>query len=295
MSKIKAITTILNIILFLMGLALIALGLQISLYVILAGALLLALAIAQLILLSKWIFLTNRQREIARLQNEESEKLGPFFNIKSTLEVGRLKKIIVDLAHDTRNPISTVLGYADLLAIKQELDPEQAKSIEVIKRNSQSALDVIAKFLAMARSPQSQEESAQEVKQEVHLETFFQQLQQDFASSAKLLGVRFSIAKLTELPARISTNSEKLNAVISVMVSGALRHCNTSSISLEVSLSEIGPSAHKCILFVISYHNSKFDTRRFEAIQQLIANINGEFGHQRTVGSELEYYFKLPF
>lgn len=62
-----------------------------------------------------------------------------------------LGQLISSVAHEVKNPLTGVLGFAELLTMRSNLDPETAELVKYIHQEARRAADVVNNLLAFAR------------------------------------------------------------------------------------------------------------------------------------------------
>jgi signal transduction histidine kinase len=81
--------------------------------------------------------LKNEFEELQNTFNDMAEKIEIEVALRKQSEEDR-KKMIMDISHDLKNPLASVIGYAELLSKKSTaLDNEQNNYIQIILKNSQ--------------------------------------------------------------------------------------------------------------------------------------------------------------
>ena len=137
-------------------------------------------------------------------------------------EIERLKSnFLGKITHDLRNPLSAVMGHAELLlrGIKGALTPGQKQSIEAIHRNSQALAELITNILDMTKMEAGRMEYAMS-------ETDLGELLGSVAALMQDQAERFGVTLKTETPPdlpRLSADPKALRRVITNLVSNALK------------------------------------------------------------------------
>lgn len=104
-------------------------------------------------LLTQW---TRRQKEHYRKLAEQLS--GVYEKVQANLEgmkraerLSALGQLSAGLAHEIRNPLASISGAASILRRNPDLDPKQAKCVDVIAAESQRLNGLLTNFLNFAR------------------------------------------------------------------------------------------------------------------------------------------------
>jgi signal transduction histidine kinase len=115
--------------------------------------------------------LTNGARQISKgnyntrielkSSNEFGELRDAFNHMSEKIEIERLlkekaqenrKNLILDISHDLKNPLSSILGYSDYILKNQELSKEELlKYLEIIANNSERANELIGDLFEFSK------------------------------------------------------------------------------------------------------------------------------------------------
>lgn len=158
--------------------------------------------------------------------------------IALTLEKSRLYEQVVrfnDLknkflgmaAHDLRNPITVIKGYADLLEDGSlgDLAPDQKRSIRIIVKHCDKMLSMIRDLLDI-----SVIESGHLAieRQEIDLTAYLKESSQDDALLAKSKSIEFVLEIPEDLP-RVSMDPNRIDQVINNLVTNAIKFSKPGS------------------------------------------------------------------
>lgn len=96
----------------------------------------------------------NLKNEFAHLQdtfNEMAERIEKETSLRKQSEEDR-KQMILDISHDLRNPLSSVVGYTELLMKNQEpLSNEQINYLQIINKNGQRANKLLNELFELSK------------------------------------------------------------------------------------------------------------------------------------------------
>jgi PAS domain S-box-containing protein len=93
---------------------------------------------------------------VAPIETADSEYLGRVWTLHETTEERTLERLrysfTASVSHELRTPLTSILGYLDLLREGlDDLDPKQARYLEVITRNANRLLDLVNDLLFVAQ------------------------------------------------------------------------------------------------------------------------------------------------
>ncbi|CAM1366140.1 hybrid sensor histidine kinase/response regulator transcription factor [Tenacibaculum xiamenense] len=128
--------------------------------------------------------------------------------------------LFINIAHEIRTPLSLILGYIDLSEDQSINESELEKYLIEIKRKSNKIISNISDIISLLKEDKKEED----VKLEnVIIEPFLQQLFFSFESVAKIKSIELNYN--VELPTNYSlkTNLNKLESLISNLVSNAIK------------------------------------------------------------------------
>lgn len=96
----------------------------------------------------------NLKNEFAELQdtfNEMAEKIDTEISLRKQSEDNR-KKLIVDISHDLKNPLASVVGYSELcLKNSEALSKEQVNYMQIINKNSQRVSRMLGELFELSK------------------------------------------------------------------------------------------------------------------------------------------------
>jgi len=95
--------------------------------------------------------LKNEFAELQHTFNEMAERIEHELALRKKSENDR-RRLILDISHDLKNPLSSILGYAELCLAKPELSArEQNEYLRVILQNSQRASRLLSELFELSQ------------------------------------------------------------------------------------------------------------------------------------------------
>ncbi|QEG36947.1 PAS domain S-box protein [Bythopirellula goksoeyrii] len=160
-------------------------------------------------------------------------------------EAGRQANIaksefLANMSHEIRTPMTAILGYADLLAARED-DREKSNFLQVIKRNGIFLLDIINDILDLSKIEAG--------KLEVSREKFApQQVVADVRSTmdvrAREKRLEFKVEYVGKLPAKIESDPKRLRQILINLVGNAIKFTEKGSVRLAVRYLDDLPDPH---------------------------------------------------
>jgi two-component system sensor histidine kinase PilS (NtrC family) len=117
-----------------------------------------------------------------------------------------LGKMAAGLAHEIRNPLTSMRGSIKLLASELELSPEQSKLIEIVLRESDRLDRIVSDFLVYARPPKTE-------KSDVDLKDLLAETMALFRNSTELRPDHVIIEEYDESAVRYSADQNQMRQI----------------------------------------------------------------------------------
>ncbi len=187
----------------------------------------------------------NLNNEFAELQdtfNDMAEKIETEIKLREIAEA-EIKKIIMDVSHDLKNPLAIVVGYAELCLKRPELlEKEQLNYLHAILKNSRRANSLLNDLFEFAKL-ESTEFSMKLFKSDVS--EYLRQACSELLPMLEQAKFEYNF-DIPEQPLYIMLNVEQMNRVFFNLTDNLLRY-NPAGTNLSVRLYE--EQANVIILF----------------------------------------------
>ncbi|GIW39629.1 MAG: hypothetical protein KatS3mg076_0206 [Candidatus Binatia bacterium] len=141
----------------------------------------------------------------------------------------RKSEFVATVAHEFRNPLGAILGYAGMLA-ESDLGTEERAWVGRIERNARELLGIVNATLDLQRLERGQ--LPVEVR-EVRLPEILADVEASVLELAKGRAVRFELAVSGDLPP-VHTDPTKLEIVLRNLATNAVKYTEEGSVRLEV-------------------------------------------------------------
>jgi len=249
--------------------------------------------------------LSRLNNDLANAQRELSEKSRDLERLNE--EKNRLLGMA---AHDLRNPLSVILGYASFLGMEEGTDPEKKRMYDEIASSSRFMLDLINDLLDV-----SQIEAG---RREIQISTFdavavVRRVVEAYATPSTAKGIRLSLdaqgGGIT-----MTSDAAKLRQVVSNLVGNAIKFsrrggaidvsvaCDGPRLNVEVKDEGIGiPADHLQAIFEPFVHLDSAGTGGerstglgLSIVKQLVDLLGGEIRVESEVGLGSVFRVSIP-
>lgn len=154
-------------------------------------------------------------------------------------EANRTKdEFLAIVSHELRNPLNSMLGWAQLLRKRQFEDPTVSRAHEIIARNARLQNKLIEDLLDVSRIIQNRLEIS---RQSVYLVPVIDAAIETFRPNAEAKAIQIS-SHLDPLTGQVLGDSERLEQVVSNLLSNAIKFTPNGG-RVEVRLEQVGSLA----------------------------------------------------
>ncbi|MCJ7689117.1 MAG: HAMP domain-containing histidine kinase [Clostridiaceae bacterium] len=176
----------------------------------------------------------NSLNEIGQLKdavNLMAEKIQQEIILKEKSEQNR-KRIILDISHDLKNPLTSILGYSELLLENDDiLSEDRNKLLRVINNNSKRANDLIQDLFELSRV----ESTEYKLDIESHdIGEFLRELIAGYVPMMEQNGLEYEV-DITEDEVELSFDRKSLDRALSNIILNSIKY-NSTGITISVKL-----------------------------------------------------------
>lgn len=180
------------------------------------------------------VTLAYPNQELEKLAYEINEYVGAYFMQQAEFRqnVRDIRSEITNLSHDLRTPLTSILGYLDLIE-SQNLTSDQIKALEVIKRRSLQLNSLVEQLYEYARLENNEYRMCLEP---IDIYRILKEHILDSYSEFEEAGI-YMIPHLPEQNQGIYIQADRngLERILNNLTSNTLKYCNGSAgISLEI-------------------------------------------------------------
>jgi signal transduction histidine kinase len=176
----------------------------------------------------------NSLNEIGQLKdafNLMAEKIQQETLLKEKSEQNR-KRMILDISHDLKNPLTSILGYSEFLLENHDISPEDKnKLLKVINNNSKRANDLIQDLFEFSRV----ESTEYKLSIEKHdIGEFLRELIAGYVPMMEQNGIQYEF-DITEDEVEISFDRKNLDRALSNIILNSIKY-NGPGITINIKL-----------------------------------------------------------
>jgi len=176
------------------------------------------------------------QRQTKRLQQEIHAHGKTDEALQKAKEVAEAannakSRYLTGISHELRTPLNSVLGYAQLLEVNEDILPKYRKQLSVIRRSSEHLADIIEGLLDISTI-----EAGRIVinRDHIYLEKFIEQIVYMFRLQAEAKGLNFSYECLTNIPQYVQGDEKRLRQILINLLSNAIKFTDEGDISISL-------------------------------------------------------------
>ncbi|KZY87053.1 hybrid sensor histidine kinase/response regulator [Oleiphilus sp. HI0069] len=193
-----------------------------------------------------WLFLlAHESRVVAQIEsNRQTRKLMREIQAheKTDLELQQAKehaeqandaksRYLSGISHELRTPLQSILGYAQLLTDKQDLDDAQSRGLNIIHRSGLHLADLIEGLLDISKIEAGRLDL---FRNKVQLPELLDQLASMFQMQAKNKGIELNFNIEGRLPKMVMADEKRLRQVLINVLSNAVKYTQEGSIDFTV-------------------------------------------------------------
>ena len=174
------------------------------------------------------IYVIIQHQDISDRKKAEQEILAAK---EKAEESDRLKSaFLANMSHEIRTPMNGILGFADLLKKPKLSGDKQLKYIEIIEKSGNRMLNIINDLIDISKIESGQ---MNVVKAETNINEQIEYIYTFFKPEVEQKGMELSFkTPLTSSEATITTDREKLYAILTNLVKNAIKYSNEGAIEL---------------------------------------------------------------
>jgi signal transduction histidine kinase len=205
--------------------------------------------LAALVLLSAvaawWLVLTHESREVAQQESDRQNQLlqkeidahrrtdAALQSAREQADSANLAKsrFLTGMSHEMRAPLTSILGYARLLAAEPLPAPAQRAAVQTIHRSGEHLASLVDGLLELSRI------EAGKLRLEagaLQLPAFLHEIAAMFAPLVQARGLDFALDLDPQLPAWVRADAVRLRQILINLLSNALKFTEAGRIGLAV-------------------------------------------------------------
>jgi signal transduction histidine kinase/CheY-like chemotaxis protein len=145
-------------------------------------------------------------------------------------------EFLVNLSHELRTPMTSIIGFADLLLEDGDLAlaPEsRLEHLHTLKRNARGLMDVLSDLFDLSKLEAGEVDVAHEI---VSLHDLLREVASSMFDVAASRGIGLEIACLGELPVRIRTEPKRLRQILANLIGNAIKFTEVGGVRVSIQL-----------------------------------------------------------
>jgi Signal transduction histidine kinase len=193
-----------------------------------------------------WLFLLAHESRIVAQQESSRQTLRLIREIeahqKTDLQLQRAKeqaeransaksRYLTGISHELRTPLHAILGYAQLLARRQDMPPQHHNALQIIKRSGEYLADLIEGLLDISKIEAGRLDI---YRNHVNLPEVIQQLELMFREQAAEKGIDFKCHIQGKLPNYVITDEKRLRQILINLLSNAIKYTEKGSVDFYI-------------------------------------------------------------
>ncbi|MFG1495277.1 ATP-binding protein [Saccharospirillum sp. HFRX-1] len=193
-----------------------------------------------------WLFLlAHESRVVAQKEsNRQTQKLTREIEAhqRTDLELQRAKELaeranaaksryLTGLSHELRTPLQSILGYAQLLADRNDTPTSHQHGLATIRRSGQYLTDLIEGLLDVSKIEAGRLDL---YRNRVQLPELIDQLETMFAMQADAKGIEFFCIRHDPLPKTVITDEKRLRQILINLLSNAVKYTQSGSVTVDI-------------------------------------------------------------
>ncbi len=171
------------------------------------------------------IFKENTEKLI---QSEQQITLA----MEEATSANKAKSIfLARMSHELRTPLNAILGFAGLLKKSKNLDNQEKKNLDVIKRSGNHLLNIINEILELSKIEAGKIEL---VPKTFDFYELIKDIESMFAFRCESKGLEFNLSVDSNVPTIIRTDEQRLKQILINLLGNSLKFTKQGSICLNI-------------------------------------------------------------
>lgn len=141
-------------------------------------------------------------------------------------------RYLTGISHELRTPLNSILGYAQLLEVDEDIPVDKRARISVIRRSGEHLADLIEGLLDVSKIEAGRLEI---MRDQVRISALLDQLVTMFRLQAEQEGLKFTYECNSQLPELVITDEKRLRQILINLISNAIKFTPEGEVRVKVS------------------------------------------------------------
>ncbi len=135
------------------------------------------------------------------------------------------------ISHELRTPLQSILGYAQLLSVKQDIPRQHNNALNIIRNSGEYLAGLIEGLLDISKIEAGRLDI---YRNQVRLPELLEQLVEMFRQQAQLKGIEFHFHQHHRLPQVVITDEKRLRQILTNLLSNAVKYTEKGRVDFHV-------------------------------------------------------------
>lgn len=182
--------------------------------------------------------LSDRTFELTQILNDLQIAQGELVKAKEAAETAsRAKSVFISkMSHELRSPLTSILGYAQLLQKYKDTSPKISKAATIIENGGQHLLNLINDILVFSKLESETFTLEQTV---IHFKSFLDGVMQLSTLNAHNKGLAFTLLIEGDMPDKIVVDDNRLRQALLNLLGNAIKFTEQGSVELKVNATKL--------------------------------------------------------
>lgn len=140
---------------------------------------------------------------------------------------------LANMSHEIRTPLGAILGFSELLVMREQDPADQEECVDVIKRNGQLLLNLINDILDLSKVEAGRLSIE---KAPTLLPRLLEEIRVSLNLQAVSKGIQLSFIQKSPIPTLIETDSVRFKQILNNIVGNAIKFTERGSVTVEMQM-----------------------------------------------------------
>jgi signal transduction histidine kinase/DNA-binding response OmpR family regulator/purine-cytosine permease-like protein len=141
-------------------------------------------------------------------------------------------RYLTGISHELRSPLQAILGYAQLLLLRNDVSPECLKGLRIMRRNGEYLTDLIEGLLDISKIEAGRLDI---YRSKLRFAELIEQMVDMFSRQAAAKNIGFRYIRPDHLPEQVIGDEKRLRQILINLLSNAVKYTVEGQIELQIS------------------------------------------------------------